>query len=339
MIHPSFSLFLCFSGFVVISACAMSSTSPATIGIDFGGTSIKLGVVRAHELVCQAPSIATQEYGSPEALIKAIAQFVGMLRQEHPDAKAIGLGMPGFVNFEQGTVFTLTNVPGWDQVNVRELMEKHCGLPTIVENDANCMAYAEWKLGAGKGKKHLICLTLGTGVGSGIIVDGKFLHGATCAAGELGQTSIDYEGRVGHYGTRGSLEDYIGHRELAADARALYAANNQDKTIADCDPITLERAALSGDPIAIKVWNELARKLACSLINCCYLLNPEAFVIGGGLAKAQGLLFDPLRQFMSEQLPEPLEKHLEILPAFFGTDAGVIGAAHLALNTFFPEEQ
>lgn len=317
----------------------MSSTSSATIGIDFGGTSIKLGVVKGDRIICQAPSIATQEYDSPESLIEAIAQFVDMLRKEHPETKAIGLGMPGFVNFEEGTVFTLTNVPGWDRVNARKLMEKYCQLPTIVENDANCMAYAEWKLGAGKGKKHLICLTLGTGVGSGIIVDGKFLHGSTCAAGELGQTSIDYKGRIGHYGTHGSLEDYIGHREFAADARELYAANNQNKTIADCDPIALEKAALAGDPIATKVWNELARKLACSLVNCCYILNPEAFVIGGGLAKASNLLFDPLKQFMSEQLPEPFIKHLEILPAFFGTDAGIIGSAHLALNTFFPEEQ
>lgn len=316
----------------------MPSTTTATIGIDFGGTSIKLGVVKGQQILCSAPSIATQEYDTPEALIEAISQFVKMLLQEHPEAKAIGMGMPGFVNFEKGTIFTLTNVAGWNNVPVRKLMEEYCGLPTIVENDANCMAYAEWKLGAGQGKNHLICLTLGTGVGSGIIVDGKMLHGATSSAGELGQTSIDYKGRLGHYGNRGSLEDYIGNRELAADARTLYAANGQDKTIVDCNPVALEKAALTGDPIAMQVWNEFAKKLACSLINCCYLLNPEAFIIGGGVAKAQALLFDPLKQFMKEQLPEPLIKDLEILPAFFGTDAGIIGSAHLALNTFFPGE-
>lgn len=314
----------------------MASTTTSTIGIDFGGTSIKLGVVRGSEILCQAPSIATQEYETPEALIAALSQFVRMLRNEHPDVQAIGMGMPGFVNVEEGTIFTLTNVEGWNNVPVRRLLEQECGLPTIVENDANCMAYAEWKLGAGIGKRHLICLTLGTGVGSGIIVDGRMVHGATGVAAELGQTSIDYKGRLGHYGNRGSLEDYIGNRELAADARSLYAANGQDKTIVDCNPIALEKAALSGDPIAMKVWNDLARKLACALINCCYLLNPEAFIIGGGIARAKTLLFDPLKQFMKEQLPEPLIKNLEILPAHFCTDSGIIGSAHLALNTFFP---
>ncbi len=323
----------------MISECHMSATIIPTIGIDFGGSSIKLGVVKNNEIVAYSPSIATQEYETPDSLIQAISQFVKLLIQEHPDVKAIGMGMPGFVNSTQGTIFTLTNVPGWSNVPVRALMEKYCGLPTIVENDANCMAYAEWKLGAGQGKSNLVCLTLGTGVGSGLIIDGKLHRGATSSAGELGQTSIDYKGRLGHYGTRGSLEDYIGNRELAADARTLYAAHNQDKAIVDCHPLALEKAALSGDPIALKVWNELAKKLACALINCCYLLNPEAFVIGGGVAKAKDLLFGPLKQFMREQLPEPLIKELEILPAHFGTDSGIIGTAHLALNTIFPDRQ
>jgi glucokinase len=296
-----------------------------------------MGVVRGATVIDQAPSIATQEYDSPEALIHAISQFVQVMKTNYPDVKAVGMGMPGFVNHYEGTVFTLTNVPGWSNVAVRDLLSKHTGLPVCVENDANCMAYAEWKLGAARGKKNVVCLTLGTGVGSGIIVNGELLRGSTCSAGELGQTSIDYRGRLGHYGNRGSLEDYIGNKELAADARALYAAADQDKAIIDCNPIALEKAALAGDEIAIKIWNDLARKLACSLMNCCYLLNPEAIVIGGGVAKAKTLLFNPLKQCMQAQLPEPLVKHLEILPAHFGTEAGTIGAARLAVDTFFPD--
>ena len=165
----------------------------------------------------------------------------------------------------------------------------------------------------------------------------KLLRGATCSAGELGQTSIDYNGRLGHYGNRGSLEDYIGNKELAADARSMYASHGQDKTIVDCNPITLEKAALNGDQIALKIWNDIARKLACSLINCCYLFNPEVIVIGGGVSKAKALLFDPLQTFMREQMPEPLVKHLQIIPAMFGTEAGIIGAARLARDTFSGE--
>ena len=176
----------------------MTASTIPSIGIDFGGTSIKMGVVKGAEVIAHAPSIATQEYGNPDQLIEAIAQFVNMLRLNHPEVQAIGMGMPGFVNFYQGTVYTLTNVPGWNNVPVRDMLQAACGLPVYVENDANCMAYAEWKLGAGKGKRHLVCLTLGTGVGSGLIVNGELLRGSTCSAGELGQTSIDYRGRLGH---------------------------------------------------------------------------------------------------------------------------------------------
>ena len=149
----------------------MTASTIPSIGIDFGGTSIKMGVVKGAEVIAHAPSIATQEYGNPDQLIEAIAQFVNMLRLNHPEVQALGMGMPGFVNFYQGTVYTLTNVPGWNNVPVRDMLQAACGLPVYVENDANCMAYAEWKLGAGKGKRHLVCLTLGTGVGSGLIVN------------------------------------------------------------------------------------------------------------------------------------------------------------------------
>ncbi len=311
----------------------MTSSHPLSIGIDFGGTSIKMGVVRGTDVIAHAPSIATQEYDTPEQLIEAIAQFVNMLRKDYPDVMAIGMGMPGFVNYYEGTVFTLTNVSGWNNVPVKDLLQKATGLPVYVDNDANCMAYAEWQLGAGKGKKHLICLTLGTGVGSGVIVNGDLLRGATCSAGELGQISIDYRGRRGHYGNRGALEDYVGNREIAADARTLYAGHGIDKAIVDCTPLALDRAAKEGDEVALQIWNELANKLACALMNCCYMMNPEAIIIGGGVAKAKELLFEPLKEIMNAQLAKPLVEHLEILPAQFGTEAGILGAAHLAINT------
>ncbi len=311
----------------------MTPSPVPSIGIDFGGTSIKMGVVCGTAVIAHAPAIATQEYDTPEQLLDAIADFVNLLRRAHPEVKSIRMGMPGFVNFYQGTVYTLTNVPGWNNVPVKPLLENATGLPVYIDNDANCMAYAEWRLGAGKGKNNIICLTLGTGVGSGIIVNGALLRGATCAAGELGQTSIDYRGRIGHYGNRGALEDYVGNREIAADARTLYAGRGIDKAIVDCSPQALERAARAGDEIAAQIWNELANKLACALMNCCYMLNPEAIVIGGGVAKAKDLLFDPLKKIMSKQLAAPLVEKLQILPAQFGTEAGNQGAAHLAVDT------
>lgn len=307
-------------------------TIPA-IGIDFGGTSIKMGVVVGDQVIAHAPAIATQEYGSPEEMCDAIAQFANSLLRDHQEVRTIGLGMPGFVNFFSGSVHDLTNVDGWHEVEICKLLEERCGLPVVVENDANCMAYAEWKLGAGRGYKHLLCLTLGTGVGSGVILNGELHRGAGCMAGELGQTSIDYRGRVGHWGSHGALEDYIGNKEIAADARTLYAASGLDKSIVDCSPIALERAALAGDPIAQQVWRDLAQKLASALINCCFLVSPEAIVIGGAVAKAGPLIFDPLHEFMKAQLYYRIYDQLKILPAQLGTSAGIVGAARLAIDT------
>ena len=209
----------------------MTASTIPSIGIDFGGTSIKMGVVKGAEVIAHAPSIATQEYGNPDQLIEAIAQFVNMLRLNHPEVQAIGMGMPGFVNFYQGTVYTLTNVPGWNNVPVKDMLQAACGLPVYVENDANCMAYAEWKLGAGRGMSSLVCLTMGTGIGGGIVVHDRMLRGRRLSAAELGQTSIHYQGKTGPFGSRGAIEEYIGNNELAAEAVKRYAGAGIIKTV------------------------------------------------------------------------------------------------------------
>lgn len=316
----------------------MSFSEPCALAVDFGGTSIKMGVTAGERILATADRIPTAMFESPQAIIDAMIASARTLRGQFPSACVMGMGMPGWCDYQRGVLYQLTNVRVWDrEIPVKEMMEQALGLPVVLDNDANCMAYAEWKLGAGKGKRHLVCLTLGTGVGSGLIVNGELLRGSTCSAGELGQTSIDYRGRLGHYGNRGSLEDYVGNREIAADARTLYASHGIDKAIVDCNPISLERAALAGDEVAEQVWRDLAVKLSCALMNCCYLLNPEAIIIGGGVAKAKTLLFQPLQEIMKAQLAAPLVEYLEILPAQFGTEAGILGAAHLALNTHFGE--
>ncbi|HBD69296.1 MAG TPA: sugar kinase [Akkermansia muciniphila] len=316
----------------------MSFSEPCALAVDFGGTSIKMGVTAGERILATADRIPTAMFESPQAIIDAMIASARTLRGQFPSACVMGMGMPGWCDYQRGVLYQLTNVRVWDrEIPVKEMMEQALGLPVVLDNDANCMAYAEWKLGAGKGKRHLVCLTLGTGVGSGLIVNGELLRGSTCSAGELGQTSIDYRGRLGHYGNRGSLEDYVGNREIAADARTLYASHGIDKAIVDCNPIALERAALAGDEVAEQVWRDLAVKLSCALMNCCYLLNPEAIIIGGGVAKAKTLLFQPLQEIMKAQLAAPLVEYLEILPAQFGTEAGILGAAHLALNTHFGE--
>jgi glucokinase len=240
--------------------------------------------------------------------------------------------MPGFVNFEHGIVHNLTNVRGWVKIPLKQRLQEITQLPTVIENDANCMAYAEWKRGAGVGLKHLVAVTMGTGVGGGLIVNGQMVRGAQDGAGEIGQTSIDFEGRTGAYGNRGALEDYVGNNEISADARNRYEARGIYKNITDCSPAALAAAAHAGCDIAAQVWDDIARKLATSLMNCCWLLNPEAIVIGGGVAKAGDLIFVPLKRYLDEQLSGPFKDHLRLLPARFGSEAGMVGAATLALE-------
>lgn len=308
------------------------SDLPLAIGVDFGGTSIKTGVLYRSNIIDDAPPIATQGFESPEALIDAISRTISDLRERHPKIEAVGIGMPGFVDFEKGIVHNLTNVEGWRSIPLRNLMIERVGLPCIVENDANCMAYAEWKRGAGRGMKNIIALTLGTGVGGGVIVNGQIVRGARSGAGEIGQMSIDYQGRVGAYNNSGSLEDYIGNNEIAADARQAYADAGIDRNINDCTPHALSLAAQKGDEIAIKIWETVAGKLASALVSCCYLLNPQAIIIGGGVAKAGEVLFSPLQKRVLSQLSGPFRDYLQILPARFSNEAGMIGAATLGLE-------
>ncbi|GAA5494923.1 glucokinase [Rubritalea squalenifaciens DSM 18772] len=303
------------------------------IGIDFGGTSIKMGIVLGKQIVAELPSINPKHHPEPKDLIRAIADQVKVAREDHDDIRAIGCGVPGFVHTPTGTIHNLTNVPGWTDIPLQALLSEATGLPCVVENDANAMGIAEWKLGAGQHFKHLICLTLGTGVGGAVIVNNQIIRGAHYVAGELGQTSIHYAGRLGAYNNAGALEDYIGNNEFAADSQAAYKEAGIEKDIEDCTPAAMDALASHGDEIAIACWDDFAKKLACAIANCCWILNPEAIVIGGGISKAGDTLFVPLRKHVLEQLSGPFKDHLKILPAKFGNEAGIIGCATLALES------
>ncbi len=302
-----------------------------SIGIDMGGTSLKLAVVRGSEILRRSEPINTRECNTPRELTESLGIRIRGLCAEYPEVRAVGMGLPGFVDHAAGVVDSLTNVPGWYDVPIRRILEEAGGLPAAVDNDANCMAYAEWKLGAAHGMRHVVCLTLGTGVGAGVVADGHLLRGFLGAAGEIGQVSIDYRGRIGHYGNRGAVEDYIGNNELACEARMRYAASGAEPP-EDFTPIHLEKAARAGCSTAAELWEDTARKLATCLLNCYYILNPQAFVIGGGIAKAGDLLFEPLRRYLRAQIYPSHFERLQILRAQFGSDAGIIGAARLALD-------
>ena len=304
------------------------------IGVDVGGTSVKLAVVQGSQLVYREEPISTPRYETPERLMEEIVARIRSMQAKYPAVRAVGLGLPGFVDHEKGIVDSLTNVPGWHGVPVCAMVQQACSLTTVADNDANCMAYAEWKLGAGRGMRDLVCLTLGTGVGAGVIANGQMVRGHIGAAGELGQVCIDYRGRIGHYGNRGAVEDYIGNNELMRAAEMYYAASADscEKT-SEITPITLENDAKKGCKVAAGLWEDTAVKLAACMLSCYYILNPQAFIIGGGVARAGKLLFAPLRRQLKAQIYPPHFEKLQLLPAQLGSEAGIVGAATMALNS------
>lgn len=308
------------------------SDIPLAIGIDFGGTTVKFGVVYRGNIIDSVDPLSTATFPTPDLLIAAIVEQVEVLRSRHPRVEAVGVGMPGFVDFEQGIVHNLTNVPGWTSIPLKSRLVEELELPCIVENDANAMAYAEWKRGAGKGMCNLIALTLGTGVGGGVIVDCKLVRGARSGAGEIGQMTIDYQGPKGEYNNAGALEDYVGNQQIEDLALRSYTAAGIPMEPGDCTPFALARLANQKDPIAINIWTDIATKLSSVIASCCWLLNPQAVIIGGGVAKAGAILFDPLQRRTLAQLSGPFRESLQILPARFGNEAGMIGAATLALE-------
>lgn len=311
----------------------MSESSITSVGIDFGGTSVKLGVCRGGELLTTDAPIITADFAGPAALISEMAARVAKLREMYPDIAAIGVGVPGLVDFEHGFVHVLTNVPGWKHVPLKAILGEKTGLPVVVENDANAMAYAEFRYGAARGLNNVVALTMGTGIGGGLILNGQLYRGSGCAAGEIGQMSIECDGRSGHYGNLGALEKYTGNKEIAEHAVQRYAEAHVQKTLEECTPKKIADAAKAGDDIARQIWDEIADWLGTSLSSIAWLLNPDAFVIGGGVAQAGDLIFDPLKRKVQSMLSTVVWERLQILPARYSNEAGIIGNAALAADS------
>jgi glucokinase len=306
----------------------------SAVGIDFGGTTVKIGLIAEGRIIEKRPPLQTQSYAGAPPLINAMVREVEAIRAAHPElpAVALGVGMPGFVDSDSGIVHSLTNVRGWKLVPLRDILQERTGLPSALENDAKSMSYAEWRHGAAKGKRNVVCITLGTGVGGGLILDGRLYRGSAFGAGEVGQMSLDSEGNAGHYGNHGALEKYVGNAQIVERAMEMYAAGLQGAPEGEMSPFTLQQAAQRGDPVAIALWQEIGGRIGFMLSNIVWLLNPDTIVIGGGVAKAGEWIFGPVRAEIKSRCSPVFWQKLDIVPALLGSDAGLIGAATLGLD-------
>ncbi|HBA85413.1 MAG TPA: sugar kinase [Verrucomicrobia bacterium] len=309
------------------------------VGIDFGGTSIKMGLVNERGEIKAKRKFNTSEAPSQEAWLDSVSKNIELMFKEVPSAEAtfagIGVGVPGFVDFDRGFVYNLTNVPGWTAVPLVQLLEKRFGKIARVDNDVNAMALGECTFGAGRAYQNAVFVTLGTGVGGGILLNNNLFRGAYSMAGEIGHVSIDMNGVKSPTG-KGGLEQYIGNRQIVE--RAVRLMNEGRKSIIkemakeasdDITPKLIEQAARKGDALALEIFDYVADCLATVFASVTYLIQPQAFIVGGGVAQAGKFLFEPLQQHLKERLSPYFSEHIVVKTAELGNDAGMIGSATL----------
>ena len=308
---------------------------PLTIGIDIGGTSIKVGVVRGTRILSRL-TLPTAQFKSPKALQDGLVESVRSIRQNQSDRIAgVGIGVPGLVRYPAGIVRTCANIPGWKDVPLRSLLEKRLRLPVRVDNDANVMTLAEWRHGAGRGAKNVLFITLGTGVGGGLLLNGRMHRGEGGSAGEIGHMPVSETGPRCGCGGKGCLERFVGNKEIVQWVRKQLRAGTPSRIPALVEnhperltPEVISQAAQKGDLLARRCWDRTGRQIGMVLAGIINLLNLEKIVVGGGVAQAGHWLFDPMRATVWEQAMRGL-KNIPIVPARLGSDAGLIGAALL----------
>ncbi len=320
----------------------MKDTTPTrfAVGIDFGGTFVKMALVDDTGRIRARRRIPTGGLADRHAWMDVMAGGIADLKAEgcpDPDAKlaGVGIGVPGFVDYQRGHIYELPNVPGWNNVPLASWMEERLGLRVRVDNDVNVMAVGEGTFGAGRSYQHAVFVTLGTGVGGALLINNRLYRGAYSMAGEIGHMSIDMNG-VRYPMGRGGLEQYAGNRRIVERAlreldagRASLLNDLCGGDRARIDPKLIEQAAEQGDALSIEIYDFVADCLAAAFASVTYLLQPQAFIIGGGIGMSGPILYDPLRRHLSERLSPHFAERVEIKKAVLGNDAGVIGGATL----------
>lgn len=318
------------------------SSERVAIGIDIGGTAIKGGAVTSSGRVLAQRETPTDNGHGLEPVVAQIAMMVtslvDSLSADSLTAAGLGVGVPGLVDYRDGRVIDCANLPGWENVQVAKILDNRTGLGVAMENDANNAALAEARIGAGRGSESMVLLTLGTGVGSGIILGGSLWHGAGATAGEIGHTIVQPGGRRCTCGQQGCLEVYASASATAR--RVVEAIQTGAKSILGervhrSEPLNsadVVEAAKAGDAVGRQAWDESCKYLAIAAINLQHTLNPDCIVLGGGMSAAGDFLLANVNRQCSEMMSSRLGSLPDIRLAGLGNDAGFIGAALNALG-------
>jgi len=302
------------------------------IGIDLGGTNLKLALLDLKFKIKDREVLSTQNFIKKENLVSIIVRSINKIiednRLKKRDILGIGLGVPGPVDAKRGVIHFFPNIPGWREVNLKGVLQRRLGLAVFLDNDAKLMSLAEYKLGKAKGFKNVICLTLGTGVGGAVILEGRLYRGVNNAAGEIGHIPINEKGPLCNCGGIACLEAYIGNNRILREARKIFKRNI---TLEELSILAKKTCLPAGrqNKQALNIWLKMGGRLGTALSGIVNLLNLDAIVMGGGIANVGKILFDKVRETIRKRAMSVQAKHVKVFKAKLGDDAGLIGAAVL----------
>ncbi len=302
------------------------------LGVDIGGTDVKLGVLTVEGEILESGAISTRAEEGPGSLARRVGEWVAALPGGMGGISRAGVDCAGLVDRQGGILRYSPNLPGWKEVPIASVFSKALGVCVDIENDVNAAVWGEYVLGSGRGTESFVALTLGTGVGGGIVAGGRLYRGAQGMAGEVGHHVIDRNGPECLCGSRGCVEAFIGARAIIDRAVSAAAAGGAG-ALAGMKGLTVKdisRAASEGDEVAIRVLAETGRYLGICLANIVHILNPEAIAIGGGVAGAGELILGPARDSMKRHLMSEVLAAVRVVPATLGNKASFTGAALLA---------
>ncbi|MDO8488780.1 MAG: ROK family protein [Candidatus Omnitrophota bacterium] len=295
------------------------------IGIDLGGTNLKCALLDSSLKIRAKNSFNTKSFDNKQKLISGISDsiksFISNQGLSKTDILGVGIGLPGPVDTFKGRVHFLPNITGWKNVELKKILEQKTKLRVIVDNDAKLMALAEYKAGSAAGYQNAICLTLGTGVGAGLIINGALYRGKDNAAGELGHLPINENGPLCGCGARACLEAYIGNAVIIKEARKIFGSGTSLENVSEM--------AKNNNPRAIKFWYAIGEKLGFALSGVVNLLNLDVIVIGGGVSDAGKVLFESVKKTISSRAMSVQAKRVKIFKAKLGVNAGMIGAGYI----------
>ena len=313
------------------------------LGVDLGGTKILTAVVNSQGKMLSRDHSITPAQKGHEAVIQSILESAHRALEQADvvisELTAIGVGAPGLLNPETGILFTSPNLPGWRDVPLRDIMQERLGKKTFLINDANAAALGEFYFGAARGVRNFIYITLSTGIGGGIVIDGKIYSGAIGAAGEVGHMTIDDDGPICNCGNRGCWEMLASGTALAREARHRIEEGMRTSILeyaeGDVGKVTarvIQDAAEQGDSLAKELIARTGYYVGVGLANLINIFNPELIVIGGGLSNIGDMLFEPAFKVAGERAYKEAFQAVQFASAELGRNSGVLGAAAFALQ-------